>query len=97
MRFTTQLINLVDMMGELSNDYQVLAHEAINNSQYVQFEYDFPSIEDDVEAGNIEISDGDIQVMVELYLQGVTQGEQECFFDTENEEDESTRLTWIVS
>lgn len=41
-------------------------------------------------------SDGDIQIMVELYVQGFVSGEQEHWFEDENGDDDSTAMTWQV-
>lgn len=96
MRFTTELITLADMVNQLPIERHDDLFDKIEESPTVQFAFDFPYVEDFLTADRMTPSDGDIQIMVELYVQGFVSGEQEHWFEDENGDDDSTAMTWQV-
>lgn len=91
MRFTTNLLNIKDFFEELSASQQ---ENDTQYHEYMQFQYDFPDCDDDDKASKLELSDGDLSIMVSLLFDGVETGEQEYCYEDENEEEQSLRLVW---
>ncbi len=91
MRFTTNLLNIKDFFEELD------ASQQVNDTQYheyMQFQYDFLDCDDDDKASKLELSDGDLSIMVSLLFDGIETGEQEYCYEDENEDEKSLRLVW---
>lgn len=91
MRFTTPVLNVIDFFENLSPETQELIEE---NLLHMQFQYDFPEVSDDVEAAKLEPSDGDLEIMVSLFINGFSSGEQEYWYEDEDHNDKSLRLVW---
>lgn len=94
MRFTTDLLNIKDFFEELTASQQ---ENVTEDHEHMQFQYDFPDCDDDDKASKLELSDGDLNIMVSLLFDGIETGEQEYWYEDENEEEKSLRLTWQLA
>lgn len=95
MRFSTNALNIEEYRSMISTEAENALCESDDLPQFVSFKFDFPELEDD-EARKLEPSDGDLSIMISLFLIGSHTGEQEHWWFDENDEEHSTRLTWVL-
>lgn len=91
MRFETDYANVNEHIEE--NDVCHLDIMVDEPADRIKFKFDFPEL-DKEDAEKLELSDADIGIMVQLYLEGNHSGMQEYWYENEDGDDVCTNLTW---